>query len=58
MAQRKTKLEWNPDNMTVADLRNAAKTLRSIMESADNAGDDFERIGLAVAQYQDAYEVV
>lgn len=54
----KTQLAFNPDTMTVSDLKKCANTLRSLIQAHDQDPDNWEELGRQVAQYADAYEVV
>jgi hypothetical protein len=66
----KTKLMFNPDCMTVKDLKKAAETLRGILQDYDRfASDDpkeatpadgarhWESVGCAVAQVRNAFDL-
>lgn len=62
---KKTQLHFNPDVMPLRDVKDTAKTVRSLMQTyqrlkdsgADNDEIIFE-LGLAALQFTDAYEVV
>lgn len=63
--KQKTKLPFNPDTMTVSDLKNCAHTLRSLLEryeqlanSGMNDTEFAEELYCHVLQIDDAYEVV
>lgn len=64
MARKKVQLAFNPDTMTVSDLKSCANTLRSIMqkynqleESRVNDETFVEELYFTVLQYVDSYEV-
>lgn len=63
---KKIVLPFNADNMTVRDMRQAASTLRDILQRAERVIDnnpqmDFDeycqQVGNYVAQIEDGYEV-
>lgn len=61
---KKVKIEFNPDTMTVSDLKACASTLRTILQRYELLydqklpGDDIlSDLGLTVLQYVDSYEV-
>lgn len=63
--RQKTKLPFNPDTMTVSDLKNCAHTLRSLLEryeqlatSEVNGTTMAEELYTQIMQIDDAYEVV
>lgn len=49
-------LAFNPDTMTVSDLKAAAKTLRSLMFDYTTFKDNPEEFTLRFAQIADFYE--
>lgn len=68
MARPKTQLKFNPDTMTVSDVKLAARTLRGLMETYTRLAAELEAgtvteagmenwLACEVAQIADAYEV-
>ncbi len=57
MAKSKIKVTFNPDTMTVSDLKQCANTLRELLLQHNENGDDWGKTGIAVAQFADAFEV-
>jgi len=65
MAREKIKLAFNPDTMTVSDLKACAKTMRSLMQKYDQLVEEdtnpytlVEELYFTFIQYVDTYEVV
>ena len=64
MARKKVQLAFNPDTMTVSDLKSCANTLRSIMQKYNQLEKSrvseetfIEELYFTVLQYVDSYEV-
>lgn len=66
----KTKIKFNPDTMTVSDLKNCAQTLRDLLHAYDRGlcatpptADDatfakmYEHVALRVAQVRDSFDI-
>ena len=67
MAIKPTKIEWNPDTMTVSDLKRCAKTLGAILQEFDRHcneetnydwdSEGAEAVALTVLQIRKMFEV-
>ena len=53
----KIRIAFNPDTMTVSDLKSCATALRGIMEDYERFGDDPQELALRIAQIADRYVV-
>jgi len=50
-------IAFNPDTMTVRDLKACATTLRTLLQDFERHGDDPEEFRLRFLQITDAYTV-
>lgn len=52
-----THLKFNPDCMTVSDLKKCADTLRGLLIDYDRNKENWEEAGRSVAQFRNAFVI-
>lgn len=52
-----THLKFNPDCMTVSDLKKCADTLRGLLKDYDRNKENWEEAGRSVAQFRNAFVI-
>ena len=53
----KTILKFNPEGMTVKDLKICAETLRGLLADFDKFPDNWQEVGCRVAQFRNAFVI-